>query len=660
MGGEQTVMKSSARIATIALPLLLATLGGCSRQSPKDAAASCDRGCLESFVDQYLVSLAAHDPQHLPLAGNVKFVENDQELQIGEGTWKTVTGLGKYRHYFADSETGNVAAITVVEENGKPIIYDLRLKIVGGKIAEIESMPIRDPHGAALYEKLGKPLPVFFEPVPAEKRRSREELVATANRYFSGMEHNDPKGDYSFFADDCNRLEHARQTTNMPPEDYGHSTDSDFVTMTCAQQFQTGFLGFVTRIRDRRFVVVDVERQTVFAFANLDHNGTVRSIAMSNGKTFEVPPYFDVPRTLQVGEAFRMNTDAKIKQIEMTLTELPYGTRPAFDSGDDWLVRGVSENFTPAVPSDLPCDRECLKEFVDKFLDALTSHDPGKIPLAGNIHYTENGQTLNLGDGLWGTVTSIGDYRIYATDPGGGAAGFFGLITETSTPVILAVRLKAERNTITDIDVVTVPQETMGPRGGTLTLFAPHLAEVVEPANFTEPDPVFSAIVPPTARPLSAQLVEAAHAYYQGIEQRDGAVVPFADGCVQRIDGVRVTDVADATAPDPAYPDFKPDSLSCAARLSSRYLGDIEHIRGKQPWVVDDESGLVLDLALFDVPEPSETVTIPKLGKVNRPALSTGPYTLMSVSLFKIRDNKIERIESAVRPVPYGMDSGRE
>ena len=647
------------KVLAIAAPIVLALLSACSGRSG-DASASCDRSCLQSFVDQYLIALAAREPRHLPLARNVKFVENGQELQISEGTWKTVNGLGKYRHYFADPETGNVAAITVVEESGTPIIYDLRLKIEKEKIAEIESMAIRDPSGAARYEKLGKPLPVFSEPVSEDKRLSREELIATANKYFSGMENNDPNGDYSFFADDCNRREHARQTTNMPPGDYGHSTDADFVTMTCAEQFRTGFLGFVTRIRDRRFVVVDVERQSIFAFADLDHNGTVRSIAMSNGKTFPIPAYFDVPRTLQVGEAFRIDTDNKIKQIEMTLTELPYGMRPGFDSGDDWLVRGMNDKFVPAVPNDLGCDRDCLKEFVDKFLDALTTHDPRKVALAANIHYTENGQTLNLGDGLWGTATSVGEYKVYVTNPLSGEAGFFGTITQTSTPAILTFRLKVERNMITEIEVMTMPQESTGERGGTLTLFAPRLAEVMDPANFVLADPEFSETNSPTLRPTSVQLVETAHAYYQGIEQRNGSVVPFADDCIQRINGVTVTNMADAKAPDPAHPDFKPDSLGCAARLSSRYFSDIKQIRGKHPWVVDDESGLVLDLAFLDIPEATKNVTVPDVGEIHRPMLSTGPYTLMAVSLYKISDNKIERIESAIRPVPYGMGSGWE
>ena len=138
------------------------------------------------------------------------------------------------------------------------------------------------------------------------------------------MQRNDPNGDYTFFHKDCNRIEHGRQTTNMPRSNYGHSDNSDFVTLGCEAQFQTGFLGFVTRIRDRRYAVIDEERQTVLAFGGFDHNGTIRSIPLSAGKTFHVPPYFSSPRTLTIAEGFKI-ADRKLRLIEATLTESPYG-----------------------------------------------------------------------------------------------------------------------------------------------------------------------------------------------------------------------------------------------------------------------------------------------------------------------------------------------
>ncbi len=40
------------------------------------ADSTCDRACLEGFVDQYLAALVAQDPSKLPLAKNARYTEN--------------------------------------------------------------------------------------------------------------------------------------------------------------------------------------------------------------------------------------------------------------------------------------------------------------------------------------------------------------------------------------------------------------------------------------------------------------------------------------------------------------------------------------------------------------------------------------------------------
>jgi hypothetical protein len=50
---------------------------------------NCNRACLENLVDQYLAAVVAHDPKKLPFSADVKYTENYQALQIGDGFWKT-------------------------------------------------------------------------------------------------------------------------------------------------------------------------------------------------------------------------------------------------------------------------------------------------------------------------------------------------------------------------------------------------------------------------------------------------------------------------------------------------------------------------------------------------------------------------------------------
>ncbi len=458
-----------------------------------------NRATLEGYIDRYLEALAKNDPSGLPLADNLTFVENNQELEIGDGTWRTVTGLGTYRHYFVDVQTGQSAVICVIQENGKNVILNLRLKMENGKITEIESLVVRDSMGSHLYEKRGKPVDVFLETVPEERRMSRESVIATADKYFTGMVRNDPKGDYSFFADTCNRMENGLVTTNNVPNAYGHSSDKDFVTMTCRQQFETGFLGFVTRIRDRRFFVVDEERQAVISFAYYDHDGTVRNIDMPNGKTFPIPPYFSTPRTLEVCESFKVDND-QLQFIEVTLTELPYGTRPVWDTEKDPWLGKANPIKADKSPADTSMTREQLTSFVDRFLAALLSRDPKPKGIARSVRYTENGQQLSIGDGLWKTVSEIRDQRVILADPETGSAGFVGCIKEYDVEGLLAARLKVRNDEIVEIEALVMRHEYSNERLGTYTLFAPKLEGMFEPGVCADITGLAGQVLPPDAR----------------------------------------------------------------------------------------------------------------------------------------------------------------
>ncbi len=87
---------------------------------------------------------------------------------------------------------------------------------------------------------------------------------------------------------------------------------------------------------------------------------------------------------------------------------------------------------------------------------ALAAGDPGKLPLAKNARYTENGQELKLGDGMWGPTVTLGNYKLYFADPQSGQVGFFGTIEEHGHPVILGLRLKIDGKKISEMEVVAL------------------------------------------------------------------------------------------------------------------------------------------------------------------------------------------------------------
>ena len=90
---------------------------------------NCNRACLEGVMDQFLAAVVAHDPKKAPLSKDIKYTENNQAIDVGDGFWKTAQGIGRYKHYFADPEFGQVAFMGTMMEAGAPLLYSLRLRI---------------------------------------------------------------------------------------------------------------------------------------------------------------------------------------------------------------------------------------------------------------------------------------------------------------------------------------------------------------------------------------------------------------------------------------------------------------------------------------------------------------------------------------------------
>jgi hypothetical protein len=308
------------------------------------AAGTCDRACLEGFVDRYLDAVLAHNPKLVPLAPNVRYTEDGQHLEIGDGLWRTMHAKGHYRLFVDDVPAGQVAFFgTLEEENrdptkGTPVLMALRLKIKDGQITEIEQLLARSEKPAQAMD--GKQVdPIYLATVPKSERTSRAELIATANKYFTGMQQNDGLGDYPFAAD-CDRLENGMQTTNAPtppgqtkPDPKTASTYS--AQWSCMEQFKSGLLHFVSRIRDRRYVAVDEERGIVFAFGFFDHEGgETRHFSAPDGRQVVSGPV--QPWTWELAELFKVQ-GGKIHRIQAVLQRSPYGMNSGWSTWEQGL-----------------------------------------------------------------------------------------------------------------------------------------------------------------------------------------------------------------------------------------------------------------------------------------------------------------------------------
>ena len=303
---------------------------------------NCDRACLENVLNQYLSALVAHDPAGLPLSKDVMYTENAQRLEIGDGFWKTVEGRGKYSHYFADPEFGQVAFMGTMIEAGGPILMSLRLRIQLGRITEIESVFFKPggggPNNIADMDKPYQPEDIWFKSIPAEKQMSRQELISVADAYFSGLQRNDGRGVNGTgtypFTSDCHRIENGSNTTNVPRPPNEAPDTINLFSMDCLSQFKLGIYFVVQNIHGRRFPLVDRERGVVWAHAVFDQ-GTVSKGTLSDGRPYQFPG-FNRPSSILVTEVFLIE-NGKIRRVLAVAPSAPFHTNtpwPGSLSGD--------------------------------------------------------------------------------------------------------------------------------------------------------------------------------------------------------------------------------------------------------------------------------------------------------------------------------------
>jgi hypothetical protein len=285
--------------------------------------------------------------------------------------------------------------------------------------------------------------------------------------------------------------------------------------------------------------------------------------------------------------------------------------------------------------TNVQCNRSCLEALANQYVDALVAHDPGRLPLAPNVRYTENGVELNLGDGMWGPSIKLLDYKFYFADPQGGQVGFFGALEEHGHPAILGLRLKTAESKINEIEVIVIRSSARGSFSDVPGMKIRPL--LVEPLT-------------PTERRPRVELIAAANAYFDGMEQGTDKVVPFEANCLRIENGV-------PTANDPknAVPIRRE---SCGAQFATGFTKVITAVKNRRFPIVDEERGLVYSIIRFDHNGRNKTIkwNDGSAHPVNTPF--DEPFSFLIGELFKIKNGKIYQIEALVLNVPYGMHPG--
>jgi hypothetical protein len=158
------------------------------------AATGCTRASLQATVDKYLDALQKGNPLLMPLSPQVKYMENRNEIALGQGIWQSPLSVD-FNRSLLDVETCQTFTEIAHTNSDHPYLIGTRLKVEDNKISEIESLVADQDDwlfNAANYMKYSSQ--EKWDILPAEKRSDRQTLLNAANAYY------DTFGDYSNFS----------------------------------------------------------------------------------------------------------------------------------------------------------------------------------------------------------------------------------------------------------------------------------------------------------------------------------------------------------------------------------------------------------------------------------------------------------------------------
>jgi hypothetical protein len=292
-------------------------------------------------------------------------------------------------------------------------------------------------------------------------------------------------------------------------------------------------------------------------------------------------------------------------------------------------------------------NRDALIRAVEDCLAAIASREAGHEA----ARYTENGQVLPVGEGVWATADIIGPYLHIAADSHSGQAACFTTVTEGRTRSIMALRLALDdEGAPAEIETVIARP---APFGGTEAFGnGPGALD-----DARTPDPRWFATIPEDERPGRAELARVADLYFAGLENNDGkGEYPFADECIRIENGFRTTQVppGPAAGKTPYLEAFR--ALSARQQLETGFFRFVDRIRDRRFPIIDEERGVVFSFAFFDHSGTVRDYTLadgtPAAAGLDR------PFTWMIAEAFRIERGQFTRIEALMTPVPYGMKPG--
>jgi hypothetical protein len=279
-------------------------------------------------------------------------------------------------------------------------------------------------------------------------------------------------------------------------------------------------------------------------------------------------------------------------------------------------------------------DRAGLYELLDRYLRALGSRDAKAVRWADSPRTSENNVMLEVGDGLWGTIDALGDYRLRFADPATGQVGYFGTVREFAEESAYTVRLKADgAGRIREAESVVVRQSDSG-------------IKFENPRYWEKPILNWNA-----TRPVSrAEMIRLSNGYFDTLQLNDGTIhTRFHPDCNRVENGVQTTH-------NPEFAKIVPVSaLGCEEQFRMGNYRYDDRLRARRFPLVDEERGLVLAFAFIDHSGRLAEYRLTDGRTVRSPVRR--PHSFYIAELFKIDHGMICQIEANFITVPYNMPS---
>lgn len=157
------------------------------------------------------------------------------------------------------------------------------------------------------------------------------------------------------------------------------------------------------------------------------------------------------------------------------------------------------------------CDRACLADFEQRYLESVVRNDPSLLPIAPDARFTEDAWERRPGEGLWGSATALRQHRLSVLDEHWQAIAGFAIVDEGEETVALSYRLKVEDGAVSEIETMV---SRHNPDGGGPAASAGNFAERETLINLFDE---FHYDVPEELRETREELIRIADFYPAGL-----------------------------------------------------------------------------------------------------------------------------------------------